>query len=209
MTDCQMYIEVNSGGNGDFSITPIFSNGISPDNLWNNDPSGPDSVFLISPGIPLGNELNLVASDPQGLCTLEYKMCLVDSLGGGNFVTAIKVPQVTYDVQQDSTIDPIGEQFSHVEIVYENASGIYSSFNGDNSNSTFTITKVEEFEENANGEKTKKLTIDYEAILYDIQGSGNSKTINGSGIIGVAYPCLLYTSPSPRDATLSRMPSSA
>ena len=25
----------------------------------------------------------------------------------------------------------------------------------------------------------------------------------------VVYPCLLYTSPSPRDATLSRMPSSA
>ena len=25
----------------------------------------------------------------------------------------------------------------------------------------------------------------------------------------VAMPCLLYTSPSPRDATLSRMPSSA
>ena len=28
-------------------------------------------------------------------------------------------------------------------------------------------------------------------------------------IEGFAYPCLLYTSPSPRDATLSRMPSSA
>ena len=27
--------------------------------------------------------------------------------------------------------------------------------------------------------------------------------------IATAYPCLLYTSPSPRDATLSRMPSSA
>ena len=26
---------------------------------------------------------------------------------------------------------------------------------------------------------------------------------------GLSYPCLLYTSPSPRDATLSRMPSSA
>ena len=25
----------------------------------------------------------------------------------------------------------------------------------------------------------------------------------------LVYPCLLYTSPSPRDATLSRMPSSA
>ena len=31
-----------------------------------------------------------------------------------------------------------------------------------------------------------------------------------SEIIGAnPYPCLLYTSPSPRDATLSRMPSSA
>ena len=27
--------------------------------------------------------------------------------------------------------------------------------------------------------------------------------------IGVPFSCLLYTSPSPRDATLSRMPSSA
>ena len=29
------------------------------------------------------------------------------------------------------------------------------------------------------------------------------------GFFGQVYPCLLYTSPSPRDATLSRMPSSA
>ena len=30
-----------------------------------------------------------------------------------------------------------------------------------------------------------------------------------SGCAGATYTCLLYTSPSPRDATLSRMPSSA
>ena len=30
-----------------------------------------------------------------------------------------------------------------------------------------------------------------------------------STLIQLLYPCLLYTSPSPRDATLSRMPSSA
>ena len=30
-----------------------------------------------------------------------------------------------------------------------------------------------------------------------------------TGMAGMAYSCLLYTSPSPRDATLSRMPSSA
>ena len=28
-------------------------------------------------------------------------------------------------------------------------------------------------------------------------------------VVGVVFVCLLYTSPSPRDATLSRMPSSA
>ena len=36
------------------------------------------------------------------------------------------------------------------------------------------------------------------------------RTLNGSFIIlDEAQNCLLYTSPSPRDATLSRMPSSA
>ena len=35
---------------------------------------------------------------------------------------------------------------------------------------------------------------------------------NGAGkstLMNIVYGCLLYTSPSPRDATLSRMPSSA
>ena len=31
----------------------------------------------------------------------------------------------------------------------------------------------------------------------------------GVGLVFQSYACLLYTSPSPRDATLSRMPSSA
>ena len=31
----------------------------------------------------------------------------------------------------------------------------------------------------------------------------------GEGSMEMPYTCLLYTSPSPRDATLSRMPSSA
>ena len=31
----------------------------------------------------------------------------------------------------------------------------------------------------------------------------------GAEIVDISLPCLLYTSPSPRDATLSRMPSSA
>eukprot|EP00830_Metopus_es_P015576 TRINITY_DN4525_c0_g1_i1.p1 TRINITY_DN4525_c0_g1~~TRINITY_DN4525_c0_g1_i1.p1 ORF type:complete len:163 (-),score=51.22 TRINITY_DN4525_c0_g1_i1:13-501(-) len=41
-----------------------------------------------------------------------------------------------------------------------------------------------------------------------IEGAKDGKG-KGRQVIGVARTCLLYTSPSPRDATLSRMPSSA
>ena len=34
-------------------------------------------------------------------------------------------------------------------------------------------------------------------------------TLGNSEFEGIVYPCLLYTSPSPRDRTRSRMPSSA
>ena len=57
----------------------------------------------------------------------------------------------------------------------------------------------------------------YEAAieyLKDFSASGEVLPITKNGAIGDAYAetgnlCLLYTSPSPRDATLSRMPSSA
>ena len=46
-----------------------------------------------------------------------------------------------------------------------------------------------------------------------IFGTGDTKAWRGPVTLyvepGVEYGCLLYTSPSPRDATLSRMPSSA
>ena len=38
---------------------------------------------------------------------------------------------------------------------------------------------------------------------------GEALRIDGIYGVGAPYLCLLYTSPSPRDATLSRMPSSA
>ena len=38
---------------------------------------------------------------------------------------------------------------------------------------------------------------------------GGTSLIMSCATLGVLLSCLLYTSPSPRDATLSRMPSSA
>ena len=56
--------------------------------------------------------------------------------------------------------------------------------------------------------------------IYDIRGGGSKRRIphfDDLLFLGASmsryplegYSCLLYTSPSPRDATLSRMPSSA
>ena len=50
----------------------------------------------------------------------------------------------------------------------------------------------------------------YREVVQRIRASSTDLIINlTTGPGGRYVPCLLYTSPSPRDATLSRMPSSA
>ena len=71
---------------------------------------------------------------------------------------------------------------------------------------------------NIEGESVNQISqskLDYENrlekwLIEDISILSNSLAVIGSQVI-TAYNknCLLYTSPSPRDATLSRMPSSA
>ena len=43
----------------------------------------------------------------------------------------------------------------------------------------------------------------------DDVGGGHSDNDNGDDDVGGGHSCLLYTSPSPRDLSTSRMPSSA
>ena len=56
-------------------------------------------------------------------------------------------------------------------------------------------------------EKLKEAKLPYISIMIDPIYGGVSASLAMLGDINIA--CLLYTSPSPRDATLSRMPSSA
>ena len=51
---------------------------------------------------------------------------------------------------------------------------------------------------------------DYESLLELFRYMYSDEVnLSGSNVMGVLYFCLLYTSPSPRDGLLSRMPSSA
>ena len=49
----------------------------------------------------------------------------------------------------------------------------------------------------------------YQASIDAINKSGLKKDEIGAIFLATCTPCLLYTSPSPRDGLLSRMPSSA
>ena len=53
------------------------------------------------------------------------------------------------------------------------------------------------------------ITAGEELTLEQLQGLQFLAAPNASGQAEFSFHCLLYTSPSPRDATLSRMPSSA
>ena len=52
------------------------------------------------------------------------------------------------------------------------------------------------------------MSVEQGSIVGLIGPNGSGKTTLFNSIVGT-YPCLLYTSPSPRDVEESRMPSSA
>ena len=55
----------------------------------------------------------------------------------------------------------------------------------------------------------QKLGLDDADIVGSITTHGHYDHAGGNDAFAKAYPCLLYTSPSPRDKRQSRMPSSA
>ena len=56
--------------------------------------------------------------------------------------------------------------------------------------------------------KSERSRLNISRVMHDYE-AGDRVAIVLDGGQQMGMPCLLYTSPSPRDATLSRMPSSA
>lgn len=113
----------------------------------------------------------------------------VDTIGQSSDLSALVYPQIDVQAVDDSMIIPgNGEQYSAITIEYRDETGVYSSANWNNNNSIFTITKIEDYEDNENGEKTKRLTIDYKNCVLAKEGGGDQKIISGTAEIGIAYP---------------------
>ena len=69
------------------------------------------------------------------------------------------------------------------------------------------LNEIKEFLKNPKKFQDMGAKIPHGVLLYGPPGTG--KTLIAKAVAGEAGVCLLYTSPSPRDGLLSRMPSSA
>ncbi|MEM6963413.1 MAG: hypothetical protein AAF573_01525 [Bacteroidota bacterium] len=153
------------------------------DFFWqNNLISSPDSFFLaLAAGGPTASFL-LSGTDAFG-CATDMNLCVS---GSPNQIASVAIPKFSY-TSEPLTITTFDEQFSAVKIDYSDGNQLYSTKFGNNDNSTFTILDMEEFEVNENGEKTKKLTVNYNATLFNAT-STDALQISGTGVIAVAYP---------------------
>ena len=98
-------------------------------------------------------------------------------------------------------------EMAYFETVHEVKLIVDLIYEGGIANMNYSISNTAEYGEYQSGprvvnkEETKKRM---KEVLAEIQ-SGNLTKV----WLDESYNCILYTSPSPRDATLSRMPSSA
>lgn len=156
--------------------------------MWNGSQNNAADSFLLDTSLIGNQSINLNAMNP--VCVIDADICLsvVDSLNG-IAIENIGIPKIDYTVQpvEDTSYVNVSEQFSKVIIEYQSSDSIlYSSQFGINDNSTFTISEIEDFEDNENGERTKKFKVKYECELRS--ASGNIKNIEGESVIAVAYP---------------------
>ncbi|GAB4244109.1 MAG: hypothetical protein Kow0027_03680 [Saprospiraceae bacterium] len=92
----------------------------------------------------------------------------------------------------DSSSSVVSQPFQPggVRVVYTDAAGMeWSSAMGPQlaANAGFQILSVESFDENENGQKTVKLNVKFQAMLWNQNGQFLNLT-DGAGVIAVAYP---------------------
>ena len=181
--NCELNIEVSFIDSNEISFFTYFQTPSNNDSiLWNNSLT---DTFIIAPNLPFNGPLTLLAAND--FCEIDMEICLdYDAPQQGNLI-GIGIPKINYQVEEITNV--IDEQFSSILIEYQDEAGMtYTSEAAENNNNTFTISKIEDFEDNQNGEPTKKVTIDFQNCMLKNEATGLTKMISGSGVIAVAFP---------------------
>ena len=121
-----------------------------------------------------------------------HEKCIKD----GKYIPEMHVPP---------TVEKLSEQDG--PILYEVGTGAHRHMSHENTGQTEFYAAVVEFFDTPNG------SADYWRAIWqsveNAEDADNTVSKNVRSEAGIINTCLLYTSPSPRDGLLSRMPSSA
>lgn len=178
---CRTTVQVNSingktisfgnytSGSGPFTFRWEFGDG--------NFSSSPNPVHTYdAEGI---YQVSLTASNSSGDTAVHYYNV--------NTGSSLK-PAPNFSVQSISKILSFERMFSRIKFSYVNENGVvFSSFNRTQpAESNFNIESIDEFEENTNGKKTKKIKVNFRCTLYNSNTTLNIR--NGVAVIALAYP---------------------
>jgi hypothetical protein len=150
--------------------------------LWDNG-STLQTVTLQING-PLNETYCVTVTDSTG-CSDD--ICKEVTINQGGTVLTVCGSRFSYE----KTIEPGGNdslQLSTVLIQYTDTDGtVYrSDYQEQSSSQFFAIEAIEDYENNENGDKTKKLTVSANCVLYD--DNGVPFPFPFEGVIAIAYP---------------------
>jgi hypothetical protein len=194
--DCRIDFDIkgeqqNTIVQADFPDSPV-GGGDYSDWYWNDHVDSSFFPLFISPFPPdTIAQICLTATSDSQMCRATACEGVYSKQDSLPFLTEIHSCEAffTYQLQIDSTIIPAPEQLGTVIIEYTDESGaVYSTALGNQlAGPFFTVTAIEDFEANEQGDATRKLDVSFEALLYDESGAVFAP-ISGNAVIAVSVP---------------------
>ncbi len=185
-TSCSANIETELVQNGLFlQLSAISIGGIPPYSYsWANDTMPLSDIFIPLPLDSLSQFYSVTITDSQG--------CQAVMSGTIPIENPVDICSPVFDYSTEIRTDTIASndvQFSTITIIYTDSDGYeYRSDIQAQNNAFFTIQNVDDFANNENGEKTKKINIDFACELFSREGLPGINISSTGAVIGVAYP---------------------
>lgn len=184
-TTCFSTIVSGVAPSGDMILNAL-STGVPPLTYVWSDGTVADTLFITD-----SIAYSVTVTDAVG-CQ-DISSVFMDAPGSGDILcqaTFSVASSSSFEIEKDTTFinDPL--QLSTVTIEYIDENGVFysSDLAEQSTNSNFSITEINDFDNNENGEKTKQLDVNFNCILESEAAVPPILLTNGTGKIGVAYP---------------------